>query len=190
MPELLVREAKKAGAEFMFNGDALYSMTPPETMFGFTYHAHMIPPFKPEHTLILGYGYGTIAELMRKVWGGQLKVTGVDVEAHDYPYVEHRLKVMDAKKFMKDCTEGTFALFKEKFDYSVIDLWDGLKVPEFVFDIEFAVRLSKMATKMLSINLMQADMKRINNSFGNYGGFWFERGTPIDGNVVMWWSCK
>ena len=56
----------------------IVSLKPPETAFGFTCFAHMIPPFKPEHTLLLGYGGGTVSELMRKIWGA-CKITGVDL---------------------------------------------------------------------------------------------------------------
>ena len=55
---------------------AIDAVNPPETEFGFLYFSHMVPPFMPEHTLMLGYGHGVVADLMRKVWGLGCKIYG------------------------------------------------------------------------------------------------------------------
>ena len=91
----LVKDAVKNGAqaEVALDG-AIYSMSPPETLFGFTVWSHMIPPVKPEHTCILGYGKGQAAELMRKIWG-QVKITGIDKMVGNLGYNEYKIKVMD-----------------------------------------------------------------------------------------------
>lgn len=169
--------------KFLFQDGALYSMEPAESMFGFTYHSYMIPPFKPEHTLILGYGYGTIAALMRKVYGSNLKITGVDQERHDYKFVEHDMKIMDAEKFVKDCSTG---LFKRKFDYIVVDLWNGKKVCDFVYSPEFVVRLKSITKKMVSVNGVLDDFKKM-KPYHDYG-FSFLKNDVVDGNIVSFWK--
>ena len=185
----LVSKAMKAGAEMYFAKDgALYSMNPPETMFGFTYHAQMIPPMKPEHTLILGYGGGTVAALMRKIWG-DCKITGVDQEKYDSKFIEYKMKIMDAKKFLWDATTPAFKDYvfaKEKYDYICVDLWNGKQVPEFIFYAEFAVRLMEISKGMVALNIHADDFKKL-RAFKDYG-FEFERHVQIENQLVVWWS--
>lgn len=185
--EQIVEESKKSGAIYYQNkyDGALYSIDPPETLFGYTYHAHMIPPFKPESTLILGYGQGQIAHLMRKIWGSGVKITAVDIEKYPSKFIEYKTKTMDAYEYVKDCTGS---ILKTRFDYICVDIWNGLKVPDFVLDVEFAVRLKQMAKKLVCINILQSNMRKINNTFENYGGFKLDRGVPVEANCVMWWS--
>ena len=192
IPRVVAAEAEKVGTRYKYAGNVIQGMKPAESMFGYTYFAHMVPPFKPGHTLMLGYGVGTVADLMRRVWGGQVKITGVDCEAQNYDYVEHRMKVMDAKEFIWDCTKDSFfrgkiPLFpKERFDYVCVDLWDGGVVPDFVFEVEFVVRLREIETKLMCMNVGDGDVKRT-RAYYDYG-FRFDRVVPIEGNRVMWWS--
>ena len=165
---------------------AVYAVDPPETMFGYLYFAHMIPPEKPGHTLILGYGHGTTAELIRKIWG-QCKITGVDLYGYQKrdAYLEYKMEVADAKQFVWEATDS---IIKKKYDYISIDLWEGKKVPDFVFDVEFAVRLREMARKYICFNLAASDLDRM-KPYHDYG-FSFDRNVPIEGNQVTWWSVN
>ena len=145
--------------------------------------------YRPAHTLMLGYGSGTVSALMRKVWGNDCKVTGVDIEAHNYEFVEYKMKVMDAKQFVWEATTPAFKDYifvKDKYDYICIDLWDGDKVCDFVFDVEFAVRLRELATGLVSMNVKMEDVVRL-KSFNDYG-YQFARSVPVEGNQVIWWS--
>jgi hypothetical protein len=164
---------------------ALYAVDPAETQFGYLYFAHMVPPVKPEHSLILGYGHGTVADLMRKIWGSDLKITGVDLLGYQKvgAWNEYRMEVMDAKLYIKKCTDH---VIKTRFDYIAIDLWDGTRVPEFVFDVEFAVRLREMAKRYVCINVPTKDVARL-KGFYDYG-FKYDRVVPIEGNSIVWWS--
>ena len=182
--DVVVKEAEKSGAHYLYGKGALYSVTPPESMFGYTIWAHMIPPFRPESALILGYGGGTVAELIRKIWG-QCKITGVDMEIQKNAFLEYKLKCMDAKKFVWDCTTG---IFKSKFDYVCIDLWDGHKVPDFIFETEFVVRLREMTKKLISMNIHERNVVDTKNYY-DYG-FSFDRVVPIESNRVLWWSVQ
>lgn len=184
--EEMIDEAKRVGATLTLSKrGVLYSIDPPETLFGFTYHAHMIPPFKPEHTLILGYGAGQIASLMRMIWGAAIKITAVDNDKYDHKYVEFKMHLMDGWLFMKDCTSG---IFKKKFDYVCVDMWREDKVPDILFTAEFAVRLREMSKRLISINVPKCDMFRLKKSIEDYGGLTFERGDLVGDNVVLWWS--
>lgn len=178
------KEAAKANSKLYFKGDGtLYGMEPAEAMFGFTYHGNMIPPFKPEHTLMLGYGYGTIAELMRKVWGSGIKITGVDIARTDCSYTEYSLKICDALGFVKSCADG---MIKKRFDYVAIDLFADGKTPSFVFWPEFASRVKEITKKMMAINVLSNDVKLMRPYYDF--GFKFERHVIVGGNTVTFWS--
>lgn len=178
------KEARKNNSKLYFQPDGtLYGMNPAESMFGYTYHSHMIPPFKPESVLILGYGYGTVANLMRKIWGSDLKVTGVDIGQQAGDYIEYKQVRMDARDFVKDCSTG---LFKKKFDYIVVDLFGAQGVPDFVFSVEFAVRLRSICKKLISINTEADEFKRL-KPYHEYG-FTFDRHVQIEDNIVSFWS--
>lgn len=191
IPKIVVEEADKMQTKYLYNGNALQSISPAESLFGYTYFAHMVPPFKPDSALILGYGGGTVAELMRKVWGA-CKITGVDIVAPDNKYTEYKIKVMDAKEFVWENTKDTFfskniPLFpKEKYDYICVDLWNGGDVPDIVFDVEFVVRLREMARKLVSVNVKGLDVPKL-KPYYDYG-FSFDRVVPVYGNSVTWWS--
>lgn len=174
-------------AKYMIHkSGALYAVDPAETQFGYLYFSHLIPPIKPEHTCILGYGHGTVADLMRKIWG-PCKITGVDLLGYQKvdAYNEYKMEVMDAKQFIKKCTDS---IIKTRFDYICIDLWDGLKVPDFVYDAEFAIRLKEMSKKYVSMNIPEADVPRTKSLYEN--GFKFDRVSPCEGNRIMWWSIQ
>src|SRR3990167_4098370 len=126
-------------------GDVVASISPSETLFGYTYHAHMIPPFRPESMLILGYGLGQIADLTRKIWGN-VKITGVDLVNQEFPYLEYKMHIADAYDYVCECTIG---IVKTRYDYIAIDLFDGEEVPRFVFEPEFAIRLKDMTKKLI-----------------------------------------
>lgn len=164
------------------DGGNLSSIKPVESLFGYTYHSHLIPPFKPETICILGYGRGTVAELIRKVWGPDIKITGVDLKEHSYDYMEYKMVIGDAEEFVHECTNS---LLKTRFDYVVVDLFNP-DVPEFVFDEKFAYRLKKMTKQLLSINVPLEDFKRLKAYDTN--GFKFHRFVQIFGNNVSWWG--
>lgn len=157
--------------------DVLYGIDPAETLFGFTCFSNMIPPFSPESTLILGYGYGTVAKLINKIWGNDLKIVGVDKEI--YAHGKHEFINIDAFKFIKYC---------DKFDYIVIDLWDEKKVPDFVYTEEFAERISAICNKMMCINIPETDVQKLGFFYNR--GFIFERYVKIYGNIVTFCSKK
>lgn len=165
-------------------GDTIASIYPSEFLWGYTYHSHCVPPFKPESILILGYGRGQVAHLMRKVYGSDLKITGVDLVPQDYRYTEYKINICDAQEFVKQCT--AWRIIKDRFDYIVVDLFDGDKVPDFVFGAEFASGLYQMTKKILCINSLADDFDRL-KSYMDYG-FKFHRVVPIFGNTVSFWG--
>lgn len=165
---------------------AVFAVDPPETLFGATYFSHMIPCFKPETMLILGYGHGVVAKLTRKIWGEKIKITGVDTNPGTYKHIEHRIVVGDAYDYVKHCTDS---MFKTRYDYICIDLYDeNVQIPDYVFQTEFVVRLREMCKKMLCTNFTQDDLdsKRM-KCYSEYGFNW-ERVVPIEAQRIIHWS--
>ena len=171
------------GLDILSQGERIVSFFPSDFLFGYTYHSHCIPPFKPSEILILGYGKGQIADLIRKIYGSDIKITGVDLVRQDYKYVEYKIKICDACEFVKSCTD---TILKKRYDYIVVDLFDGDKVPDFVFSVEFAVRLKEMTKRLLCLNILQSDFDRL-KSYTDYA-FNFHRFVPIFGNNVSFWG--
>ena len=179
----IVLEQLESG-NHLYNGGVVQSVNPPETGFGYFVFAHMIPPFKPSSTLLLGYGSGTTAELIRKIWG-DVKITGVDLIAFNDRYNEYKMKFMDARDFVDDCVSS---IIKKRYDYICIDLWEGNKVPEFIFSVDFSTKIRQMATKLISMNIRDTDLPK--TEFYYNAGFRFDRGVQCDANHVMWWSVR
>lgn len=168
--------------EVLMDGNSIASIKPAETLFGYSYHSHCVPPYKPSEILILGYGGGQIAELIRKVWGN-VKITSVDSQKLNFPYLEHKMYTTDAYDFVKDCTNS---IIKKRYDYIVVDLFDGDEVPEFVFEPEFATRLAEMTKTLLCLNTRSDDFNKL-KPYSDYG-FQFHRHVQIFSNTVSYWG--
>ena len=183
MNQTIIDQAVSDGAIMTCGQDhALYSVNPPETLFGYLYFSHMIPPTKPETVLILGYGAGTVDKLIKKVWGNDIKVTGVDQEAFEVGVMEVPtfLVRVDAFAYLKDCA---LPVFKKRFDYVVVDLWNGYEVPDFLFIREFPKMLAQVVKNRVCLNVPKPKAELL-DMYQNYG-FLYERHDVIDNNCTM-----
>ena len=185
MHPLVQRQSEVKDAIYYTDDGVLHSVYPAETMFGYFYFSHLIPPFKPENVLILGYGFGTVAELIRRVWGADVAITGVDQLAVDARYLEYKLLTQDAYDYVRECTDG---VIKKRYDYVVIDLFNGKLVPEFVFEVDFAKRIREMTKRLLAINVLESDIPSLKPYYDH--GFQFDKVDPVEGNRVVFWSPK
>lgn len=160
---------EKANDGLRLEDGALVSVSPPETLFGFTYFSHMIPPVKPEFGLILGYGDGVVANLIRTIWGSNVLLTGIDKRQGD-----------NAENFVSD----------ESYDYICIDLWNGSKVCDFIYRKEFAKRIYNICTGLLCMNIPLPDLENRKQVYLVYHdvGFKYLRHDIVDNNAVIWWS--
>ena len=132
---------------FETNG-SLQSIEPAMTAFGYSYWSYMIPPFKPESLLILGVGEWTIFKLIRKVWGDQIRFTGIDIRR---PY---ELCGWLWRDFIEGDAKIEIKKLEEKYDYIVVDISNGSEIPEWVFSEEFVKDLARITGKLLSINVL------------------------------------
>lgn len=137
----------ETGERLYMDGDCIQSVLPPESLFGFTYHALMIPPFKPSNMLMLGYGNGTVSGLTKKIWGADVKVTGVDRVSPHITIEGDRVLVMDAYKFVTEYAEKY-----DKFDYIAIDLYNGDRICKFICQKDFLKKLKEICSLRLAVN--------------------------------------
>ena len=163
---------------------SLQSIDPSETSFGYSYWSYMIPPFKPESILILGYGEGTIAALIKKVWGKDIRVTGVDLKKPENQESIDELLVGHAGAVV--CDYLTENKNPKKFDYVVVDISNGSEHPEWIFSKEFVKDLARITKKLLSINVL--GKARDMSFYDNYFDFDLEK--VILDNKIYFYKAK
>ena len=144
--------------ETMNGKHATQSMNPPEAFFGYTAHAMMIPPFSPKSMLVLGWGEGTVPWLTRKIWGEGFQIRGCDIREPKEAWTEImeradptiKFLVADAQAYVKSC---------EPSDFVMVDIYNGSKIPSFVFSPDFIVDVWRATKKLLCINCTFHDFK-------------------------------
>ena len=149
--------------KYFYDKGVLHSVWPPESYFGFSMWALAVPPFKPESVLLLGYGFGAIAGLIRKIWGEDFWITGVDLKIPSTNAAGKLTNLVEADAFdyVKDVK-----VCQEQYDYVVVDLFNGAEIPNEVWSKEFADNLARITKKMLCINTLgQHDLHNIYNHF-------------------------
>lgn len=140
---------------FTING-IIQSIVPAEETFNYSYWSQQIPPFGPENALMLGHGQGTTAALIKKIWP-ETKITGADIRNNSENCDIFINK--DAREVIAD---------SEKYDYVVVDIFEGGGIPEWVFEEEFVRSLARITNKLLSINILtlqKYDLKKYEELF-------------------------
>ena len=112
------------------------SVYPPTKHLTFGPWIYLVPQYKPENILMLGYAGGTVAGLVRLLYG-DVPITAVDIKYIDNLYNVKFIK-QDAREFIKTC---------DKYDCVIVDLSEDDKdgICEFVYSQEFADNLAKIA---------------------------------------------
>ena len=117
----------------------------PQENFGYTAHGLLVPPFPPSNALIIGYGQGTVAGLIKLIWGTQVEIMGVDLVKSELNGYDD-FWCGDANAFVKK-----YCL--NRYDFVVIDLYNGRLIPTFVFEEEFVKAIAKITRKLLAVNI-------------------------------------
>ena len=121
----------------------LHSVADPSLYLTFGPWLYLVPQYKPDSVLMLGYGGGTAAKYIRMFYGEDVPITAVDFS--------------DISEFLVDGVEWVNANAKDyvktapKFDAVVVDLFDtDDMIPQsFVFSKEFADDLGKIANYII-----------------------------------------
>jgi hypothetical protein len=137
-----------------------YSSYPSTTHLTFDYHIYMVPQYRPESILMLGYAGGKIAGLVRLLYG-DVPITGVDIDPCEDRYGVEFIQA-DAKEFVKTC---------KKYDSVLVDLFskeycdspcDFVSSPEFVNDL-------KRIGNYIIVNGLHSDMSAYEKEFKRIG---------------------
>ena len=114
---------------FIDNIGQLHSVYPCYEYLTFGPWIYLVPQFKPESVLMLGYFGGTVAGLIKLFYGEETPITGVDIEEVEDLYDCNIIKA-DAQEYVKDC---------DFYDVIIVDVWKrGKAVPlEFTYSKEF-----------------------------------------------------
>lgn len=127
----------------------LKSVYPPTKYLTFGPWIYLVPQYKPESILILGYAGGTVAGLIRLLYGN-VPITAVDIEPCEANYDVEFIQA-DAKEFVKA---------SKHFDTVIVDLFpnDSDSICDFVNTKEFVNDLKKIANYIIVNTIHQEDM--------------------------------
>lgn len=145
-----------------------------EKIWGKAFRNLLSLSFKPKNVLILGFGAGSVAKVIKKKWS-KSKITGVEIDPVVIKIAKEHFKVneipnlevinQDAKKFIKET--------KIKFDLILVDCYQGYKIPLVFEDKRFLTSLKKTGEIVLINRLFWDDhkqktlqfLKNLNKSF-------------------------
>ncbi len=126
------------------------SVDPPTKYLTFGYWIYCVPQYKPENILMLGYAGGTVAGLVKMLYGN-VPITAVDVEPIKENLYDVEFVQANAKEYVKHCPH---------FDAVIVDLFpnDREAICDFVLTKEFADDLKKIANYIIINTLGTEDM--------------------------------
>jgi len=154
----------------------LISVDPPTKYLTNGYWIYCVPQFRPESVLILGMGGGTVAGLIRLLYGN-VPITAVDINDCENKYGVNFVKD-DAQKFVRTCG---------KFDVVIIDLYpDGVPyVCDFILKKEFVSDLKRIANYIIVNTTNHADM----SAYGSLESRGMNKPNKL-GNLIYYYSTK
>ncbi len=136
--------------EFQSPAGGLNSVYPCTEYLTFGPWIYCVPQYKPDNVLILGYGGGTTAGLIRLIYG-DVDITGVDIEPCENLYGVNIIN-QDARDFVPNMGF---------YDCIIVDLWDDLKPRSplaFITEPEFAKTLMKKGNYLIFHVLKSTEM--------------------------------
>lgn len=117
---------------------ALNSVTPPTKYLTFAPWIYLVPQYKPKNVLLLGYAGGTVAGLIRLLYG-DVPITAVDIEPSENLYGVNFIQA-DANEHVKTC---------EAYDCVIVDTFIENDICEFVYSEEFARNLERISNYII-----------------------------------------
>lgn len=114
------------------------SVYPPAEGLTFFPYIYMVPQYHPDDVLMLGYGGGTTAGLIRTFYGQSVPITAVDLKRPEIDYYNVQFVQADANEYIRSA---------RKFDVIIVDVYpDGENQPcEFVMEPTFVVEVFSRA---------------------------------------------
>lgn len=117
------------------------SVNPPWEYLTFGPWIYLVPQFKPESVLMLGFAGGTVAGLIRMLYGDEPKITGVDIDDCEAVYGSKFIK-QDAFDYIKE---------SKKYEVVIVDMWreDQIAPVTFVEDKTFVDHLKRVGDYLI-----------------------------------------
>ena len=137
-----------------YDNFGIMSVDPPTAHLTFGYWIYLVPQYKPKNILMLGYAGGTVAGLIRLLYG-DVPITAVDLEPSENKYGVNLIKA-DAREYIKNCPH---------FDAVIVDLAprNEANICDFVLTKEFADDLKKIANYIAINTFGTEDMSAYNS---------------------------
>jgi hypothetical protein len=177
----LKEEAKRAGATLYETNGALQSVYPCTALFGITYFSHCIPPVKPTKCLLLGYGFGTVKELIELVY--LRKEKEITFNSVDTNPETKAINIVDAEEFVKNDLE--------LYDYILVDLFNGDKLVDCVDKESFVEGINKLASRYICVNYVPKSAEAYHEHIRLYSKcFQGVRADLVGSNVVEFWQVR
>lgn len=131
--------------------NAMSSVHPATKHLTFAPWIYLVPQYKPTSILMLGYAYGTVAGLVRLLYG-DVPITGVDTKPLEKNLYDVTFIQANAEEFVKTCGH---------FDTVIVDCFEGRNPtpPAFVTDPAFIKNLERIANYLVINTLKDLDMK-------------------------------
>lgn len=126
------------------------SVYPPTKYLTFGVWIYLVPQYKPESVLMLGYAGGTAAGLIRLLYG-DVPITGVDIVPCEDRYGLEFIQA-DAFEFVKTCGH---------YDTVIVDCFNGIDDGDpcgFITSKEFADNLKRIGNYLIINTLKEPDM--------------------------------
>lgn len=130
------------------------SVFPPTKYLTFGVWIYLVPQYKPKNVLVLGYDDGTVAGLIRLLYG-DIPITGVDIKPLGINRYNVNYVQADACEFVKNCG---------KYDCVIVDCFNGddQNPCGFITSKEFAENLIKIANYIIINTLKEPDLSAYN----------------------------
>ncbi len=145
-----------------------YSVNPCTAFLTFAYWIYLVPQYKPESVLMLGYAGGTTAGLIRKLYG-DVPITAVDIDLNEPLYGETFIQA-DAEEYVKTCG---------KFDTVIVDLFDGYTECPFVFSEQFVKNLERIGNYIIVGTINKPSLEEYEKVFDKVEMFTVGKGNTI-----------
>ena len=152
-----------------------------------------------KNCLILGLAGGSVAKLVRKFWGDEVKMTGVDIDSvmvelgkKHLGLGKHNVNVIieDAYEFLRKTLKSKR---KTKYDLICVDLYVGDKYPAKFEEDEFLKLILKLLSNegMAVFNRLYYDEKRAQAmKFGKTLEKYFASVTPVFPQANIMFVCS
>jgi len=134
----------------VYPGTPINSVSPCTEYLTFGPWVYLVPQFKPKSVLMLGYAKGTVAELMRLLYGEDFPITAIDIASaeNDPATLGVEFVCTDARDYLDTCGN---------YEVIIVDLWE-YDAPEFIFTEQFVQAVASKCDYLIVHCMDYSDM--------------------------------